>query len=131
MDRCLDCAIKMASRKASLAFDSNYQQVFQYPLQYIPIDPKRVCSYIGFPSSFLRSAFLIPLISSLFPLLLPSIVCICACVFVIADQLVLLVATLIRNVVACISVHLRKPHLNAFDNPVKDWSQRLENWIER
>lgn len=81
---------------------------------------KRVCSYIGFPSSFLRSAFLIALTSSLFPLSLPSVVRICACVFVITDQLVFLVATIIRNVVACISVHLRKPHLNAFDNPVKD-----------
>lgn len=92
---------------------------------------KRVCSYIGFPSSFLRSAFLIALISSLFPLSLPSVVCTCEYVFVIADQLILLVTTLIRNVVAGISVHLKKPHLNIFDNPVKDWSQRLENWMER
>lgn len=36
----------MASRKASLAFNSNYQQVFQYPLQYIPIDPINVCAVI-------------------------------------------------------------------------------------
>ena len=44
--RCLDCAIKMASGKASLAFDSNYQQVFQYPLQYIPTNPINVCAVI-------------------------------------------------------------------------------------
>ena len=44
--QCLDCAIKMASGKASLAFDSNYQQVFQYPLQYIPTNPINVCAVI-------------------------------------------------------------------------------------
>lgn len=27
-------------------FNSNYQQVFQYPLQYIPIDPINVCAVI-------------------------------------------------------------------------------------
>lgn len=42
---CFDCAIKIASRKASLVFDSNYQ-VFQYPLQYTSISSQGVCAVI-------------------------------------------------------------------------------------
>lgn len=113
----------MASRKASLAFDSNYQQVFQYPLQYIPIDPINVCAVI------LDS--LPPASASLFPSpsrtsrpvgfsVLPS--------FGLGEtsstnRLVTYTqdrVPFLRDV--CAYPPRRKPHLNVFGNPVKDSS---------